>query len=91
MEECRIDYLLVSMSENQTRVSVDTYCYTIFNFAWGILKTGVSILPFEFCLIEGLEAYEFGGTVLVYSSSGRRNSILGFYLDFSIEFARSEP
>ena len=45
------------MSNNQTRVCFDTYCYTVFNFAWGMLKTGVSILPPDFCLIEGLEAY----------------------------------
>ena len=61
------------MSENQTRVCVDTYCYTTFDFAWGMLETVVvSILPSEFRLIEGLEAYLFGETVLVFSSSGRR-------------------
>ena len=36
---CRIDYLLVSMSENQLGSAlILTYCDTIFDVAWGILK-----------------------------------------------------
>ena len=45
-----------------------------------MLKAGVSILSSEFCLIEGLEAYLVGGTVLVLSSSGRRNLIPGIFI-----------
>ena len=63
-EECRIDYLLVSISENQTRVCVDTYGYTIFNFARGMLKTGVSILPPKFCLID-----RRFGSILIWGNS----------------------
>ena len=57
VDRCKIDFLLVSMSEIQTRVCDDTNSFAILNFAWGMLKTGVSILPPEFCLIEGFEAY----------------------------------
>ena len=46
----------ISMSENRTRVCVDTNSYAIFYFAWGMLKTRVSIIPPDFCVIEGLEA-----------------------------------
>ena len=34
--------VLVSMSDNRTRVCVDTNKYAIFHFAWGMLKTRVS-------------------------------------------------
>ena len=41
-EGCTIHSVLVSTSENQTRVCADTNSYSTFNFAWGMLKTRVS-------------------------------------------------
>ena len=51
--------MLVSMSENRTRVCVDTNSYTFFNFAWGMLKTRVSVMPPEFRFIEDMEVFFF--------------------------------
>ena len=73
------------MSENQARVCVDTNRFTIFSFAWGMLKTGESILPSEFCLIEGLEAYIYlGEQHWLFSSSGGRNLLRNILILISV-------
>ena len=56
--------MIVTMSENRTRVYVDTNSHIIFCFAWGMLKTRVSLIPPEFCLVEDLKVYSFGEAIL---------------------------
>ena len=84
--------MFVLMSENRTRVCVDTNSFNIFNFAWGTLKTRV-YLPPEFCLIEDLEVYSFGGTILViFEYYWMTNYLPGIFTCFqcSLNFARSK-
>ena len=71
------------MSDNRTRVCVDTNSYPLFNFDSGKRE----YLPPGFCLIENLEAYLFGGTILVvFEHRMTKVDTWHFYLVFSIKF-----
>ena len=70
---CRIQYVLVSTSENQTRVCVDTNSYTIFTF-W--LRHVESMYPHNFAWLK----------IWRYANSGEQHClVLRLFLAWFIE------